>query len=67
MIYIFDSSPLVDLFRHYYPERFPSLWENFDVLVLEQRIISVREVRNELEERGDSLSKWVKAHRECTQ
>lgn len=60
MIYVFDSSPLIDLFKYYYPDRFPSLWENFDALVLEHRIISVREVRNELEGHGDRLSDWVK-------
>jgi hypothetical protein len=64
MIYVFDSSPLIVLFRHYYPDRFPSLWENFDALVLEHRIISVREVRKELEGYGDRLSDWVKGHRE---
>jgi len=64
MIYVFDSSPLIDLFRYYYPDRFPSLWENFDALVLERRIISVREVRNELDGYGDRLSDWVKDHRE---
>ena len=64
MIYVFDSSPLIDLFRHYYPDRFPSLWENFGALISEHRIISVREVRGELEGRGDRLSDWVKDHRE---
>ncbi|MBT9141517.1 MAG: hypothetical protein DDT30_02109 [Dehalococcoidia bacterium] len=64
MIYVFDSSSLIDLFKYYYPNRFPSLWENFDALVLERRIISVREVRNELEGHGDSLSVWVKDHHE---
>jgi len=64
MIYVFDSSPLIDLFRYYYLDRFPSLWENFDALVLERRIISVREVRKELEGHGDRLSDWVKDHRE---
>ena len=64
MIYVFDSSPLIVLFRHYYPDRFPSLWENFDALVLERRIVSVREVRKELEGYGDRLSDWVKGHRE---
>jgi len=64
MIYVFDSSPLIDLFKHYYPDCFPSLWENFDALILEQRIISVREVRNELERWNDRLSDWVKNHRE---
>jgi len=64
MIYVFDSGPLIVLFRHYYPDRFPSLWKSFDALVLEQRIISVREVRKELEGHGDRLSDWVKDHRE---
>ena len=64
MIYVFDSSPLIDLFKHYYLARFPSLWESFDALVTEQRIISVREVRNELERQNDRLSNWVKDHRE---
>ena len=62
MIYIFDSSPLIVLFKHYYPDRFPSLWENFDALILERRIISVREVKRELEGRGDRLSDWAKDH-----
>lgn len=26
-VYVFDSGPLIDLFRHYYRDRFPSLWE----------------------------------------
>lgn len=64
MIYVFDSSPLIDLFRYYYPDRFPSLWENFDALVIQQRIISVREVRLELEGYGDRLSYWVNDHRD---
>ena len=64
MIYVFDSSPLIDLFRHYYLDRFPSLWANFDALVSEHRIISVSEVKNELGGHGDRLSDWVKGHRE---
>lgn len=59
MIYIFDSDSLIDLFKHYYPERFPSLWVKFNALVSEKRIISVREVFNELINRGDKLSEWV--------
>ena len=55
---------MIDLFRHYYPDRFPSLWENFDALVSERSIISVREVRRELEGYGDRLSDWVKGHHE---
>lgn len=63
MIYVFDSSPLVDLFRHFYPQRFPSLWASFDKLVSAQKIISVREVYNELKDYEDRLANWVKSHR----
>lgn len=64
MIYVFDSSPLINLFKHYYPDRFPSLWENFDTLVSEGCIISVQEVKRELKGRGDKLSEWVRDHGE---
>jgi len=39
MKYVFDSDSLINLFRHYYPERFPTLWEQFDALVLKQKNI----------------------------
>jgi len=64
MIYVFDSSTLIDLFRHYYPQRFPTLWEHFNELVSNQAIISVREAKNELEGQEDRLSDWVKHHHE---
>ncbi len=64
MIYVFDSSPLIVLFRHFYPKRFPSLWESFDTLVTEQKVISVREVSNELAGHEDRLSDWAKNHRD---
>jgi Domain of unknown function (DUF4411) len=60
MKYIFDSGPLIDLFKHYYPERFPSLWEKFDALVSKGEIISVREVYNEIDDKEDALSYWAK-------
>ena len=64
MIYVFDSSPLIVLFRHYYPERFPSLWEKFDSMISSQQIISVREVSNELEGQEDRLSAWTGNNKE---
>ena len=64
MIYVFDSCAFIDLFTHYYPDRFPSLWQNFAALVSENRIVSVREVKNELDGHGDRLSDWVTDHRE---
>lgn len=60
MKYIFDSDSLIDLFKHYYPERFPTLWEKFDALVSEGKFISVKEVFNEIGSREDSLAIWAK-------
>jgi hypothetical protein len=60
MKYVFDSGPLIDLFKHYYPDRFPTLWKNFYNLVSEGQLISVREVYNEIESRGDNLAEWAK-------
>nr|VFK40331.1 MAG: protein of unknown function (DUF4411) [Candidatus Kentron sp. SD]VFK45993.1 MAG: protein of unknown function (DUF4411) [Candidatus Kentron sp. SD] len=63
IIYVFDSGPLILLFRHYYPERFPSLWEQFEGMIGERRIVSTPEVRRELEGHGDRLSNWCKENR----
>ena len=60
MKYVFDTGPLIDLFRHYYPSRFPTLWEQFHGLVLEGELISVREVYNEINSQEDALTSWAK-------
>lgn len=62
-VYVFDSGPLIDLFHHYYRERFPSLWKHFDEMIAEGRITSTREVSNELEGHEDTLAKWCKQNR----
>jgi len=58
--YVFDSDSLINLFRHYYPERFPTLWRRFDALVSDGRLVSVREVFNEIGSRDDLLGTWAK-------
>jgi len=60
MKYVFDSDSLINLFRHYFPERFPTLWEKFHALVSAGELISVREVYNEIGSREDSLAIWAK-------
>lgn len=64
MKYIFDSGPLIDFFRHYYPARFPSLWEKFHILVSEGKLISVKEVYNEISSREDALVHWAEAKKD---
>ena len=63
MSYVFDTSPLSQLFRAYYRSRFPSLWEQFDELVRQGRVISTREVGREIA-RGPikELIEWKKQH-----
>lgn len=64
MKYVFDSDILINLFKHYYRHRFPTLWSNFDNLVAQKIIISVREVFNEVSGLKDDLSKWARKHKE---
>ncbi len=64
MIYVFDSDSLIDLFKHYYLDRFPSLWNSFDELIISGSIVSVREVLREIEGYGDRLDSWTKNNRE---
>ncbi len=64
-MYVFDTSSLIILFQHFYPDRFPSLWENFDLLISNGAIVSVREVINELEKYGETnrLVTWIEKNR----
>lgn len=59
MTYVFDSGPFILMFKYYYPERFPTLWELFDALIKSDDIVSVKEVYRELEGQDDGLSEWV--------
>ena len=63
-MYVFDSSPLIVLFKHYYPDRFPTLWENFDLLKSGNKIVSVREVLNEIRTYSDAdrLTDWAETN-----
>ena len=60
MTYVFDTSSFRVL-DHYFPQRFPSFWTNFDSHVSSGLIISVREVYNELIVQGirPHLFSWI--------
>lgn len=62
-VYVFDSGPLIILFRHYYPRRFPTLWEQFGQMVADGLITSTREVMSELDGQEDELGNWCKSNR----
>lgn len=60
-VYCIDTSALIDLQRRFYPpDVFKSLWKNFENLIVERRIISPREVLNELKNTDDELFNWAK-------
>lgn len=61
MNYVFDTSSLIHL-GNYFPARFPSLWKQIDGLVQVGRLISVREVFNELHTYNDKdfIQEWAK-------
>ena len=63
MAYVFDTSSF-SVIGNYYPERFPTFWEKFDQAATVGTIISVREVRRELDFYTPylHLSEWVKGH-----
>lgn len=60
MIYVFDSNAFI-VMSHYFPDRFPTFWEQLNECVSSGLLVSVREVRNELD-RGITkphLEKWI--------
>lgn len=61
MIYVFDTSSIRAL-QHFYPRVFKSIWDGLDGLVQQNRLISTREVFNELERQAvsDEIQKWAK-------
>ena len=66
MVYVFDSNSF-GVISYYFPERFPSFWKSFNGLVADGRILSVREVYLELENRlpenRQHMLNWIVANR----
>ena len=53
MMYVFDTNSISNVLHHYYFQRFPTFWVKFYQLIDDQKIVSVREAKHELEERFD--------------
>jgi hypothetical protein len=63
MSYVFDNSPLSVLFKNFYRNTFRGLWEHFDALVADGRIVSTREALREIEDGApENLLEWAKQH-----
>ena len=64
MAYVFDTNCFI-VIGHYYPGQFPSFWKKFNQAVENGKIISVREVRRELDRNAaeDHLVEWIELHK----
>ena len=64
MIYVFDTSSIRSL-QHFYPSVFKTIWDGLDSLVLQQNLISTREVWNELGRQNVSTDvlAWAKQNK----
>jgi hypothetical protein len=64
MSYVFDNSPLSVMFRNYYRKPFKKLWELFDELTADEKVLSTREVLREIEDGPlENLREWALANR----
>ncbi|MFZ3136544.1 MAG: PIN domain-containing protein [Thermodesulfovibrionales bacterium] len=63
-MYVVDTNVFIQL-GFYYPSQFPTIWDRIDKLARNGTILSVREVKNELELGNAStyIAEWVKANR----
>ena len=64
MIYVFDTSSLRSL-QHFYPSVFKSIWHGLDTLIQQKKLISTREVWNEIERQNVSADvlAWAKQNK----
>lgn len=62
-LYVFDTNSLT-VFGNYYPDIFPTFWEQVEGLLRDGVIVSCREVRKELDRHCDfaHLLAWADAH-----
>ena len=65
MVYIFDTSSLRVL-QNYFPDSFPAFWQNWEQEVAFGNIISVREVKRELDllAVSEHLIDWLDSNRD---
>ena len=63
IIYIIDSSSLIELNKHNPMDVYPGVWQKMEELIKNERIFAPREVLNEIEEYDDLLAEWGKEHK----
>lgn len=61
MTYVVDTSSFIELFQKYPRDVFPNLWQEYENLVDSGMLISVTQVKEELQraKHGDQVSEWA--------
>ena len=63
MAYSIDSSGILDLFRYYPPDVFPTIWTQMDSAANSGIVLAIDEVYSELKKKDDAAFQWLKARR----
>jgi Domain of unknown function (DUF4411) len=63
MAYSLDSSGILDLFRYYPPDVFPTIWTRMNSAANGGLVFAIDEVYRELEKKDDTAFQWLKARR----
>jgi hypothetical protein len=63
MPYSLDSSGILDLFRIYPPDVFPTIWTQMESAANGGIVFAIDEVYRELEKKDDGAFQWLKARR----
>lgn len=63
MAYSIDSSGILDLFRYYPPDVFPTIWAQMEAAARDGVIFAIDEVYREIEKKDDVAFEWLKARR----
>ena len=63
MAYSIDSSGILDLFRYYPPDVFPTIWTQMDSAASGGVVFEIDEVYRELGKKDDAAFQWMKARR----
>jgi Domain of unknown function (DUF4411) len=61
--YSIDSSGILDLFRYYPPDVFPTIWDQMDAAASKKTILAIDEVYRELEKKDDTAFQWLKVRK----
>ena len=62
MTYFIDTSEWINLIRSYPGDVFPSLWSNIERLISRGRVLSPKEVRDEIERGDNELTERCRNH-----